>query len=93
MQKKKLSVGSLVKCIDDVYSDEQLKIIEHKPQKGEYYFVRDLEYYPQKDITAIRLEEIINKPVPPPAAEFKEPSFSSIRFEHIVLPKIITDEF
>jgi hypothetical protein len=92
MQKQKLLIGGIARCLDDKYTKKQLESIPFIPKKDEYYTIRDIEIYPESNVTAIRLSEIKNPILGPPAANFKEPSFSITRFEIIPLPKIITDE-
>ena len=76
-----MRVGTLVECIDDRFNAEQLEKIPNRPQKGNYYTIREI--IELGHLVGIMLEEVRN----PLTAKFKgqniEPNFNIERFREI----------
>ena len=75
-----IAVGSLALCINDTFHPESIRLIPNRPQKGQHYFVREIEEYYGTDRVGVRLEEIQNPHVRFSNGAVKEPSFDIDRF-------------
>jgi hypothetical protein len=88
--------GSLVKCINDTFHPESMRLIPNRPEKGKHYFVREIEEYYGAGKVGLRLEEIQNPNVRFSDGAIKEPSFDIDRFsseDDVDLSELLEDCF
>jgi hypothetical protein len=76
-----MKIGTLVECIDDRFSAEQLEKILNRPKKGNHYMIREI--IKLGHLVGVLLEEIHN----PITAKLNgipvEPNFNIERFREI----------
>ena len=70
-----IAPGSLALCVNDTFHPESMRLIPNRPQKGQHYFIREIEEYYGTDRVGVRLEEIQNPHVRFSNGAVKEPSF------------------
>jgi hypothetical protein len=79
--------GSLVVCINDVFSSIVVKLIPNRPKQGKIYTIRQLVNHETNGKTGILLEEITNEPLLLPSIDgMFEPSFDINRFVPLDIP-------
>ena len=89
-----IAPGSLVKCINDSFHPESIRLIPNRPKKGTHYMVREIEEYYGEGKVGLRLEEIKNPHVRFSTGAIKEPSFDIDRFsseDDIDLSELLED--
>ena len=72
-----MKVGSLVQCVDSFFPPSIFSKIPNRPNKGDYYMVRQIAEYQGK--IGILLEELSN-PLLQTRSGLLEPSFRISRF-------------
>lgn len=85
-----MNIGTEVICINDVFSDEQIKLIPNRPKKDKIYVVRDS--FKTRNGNALHLMEITNPPLKHPSGMGTfEPSFSSERFAPLISDELLSE--
>ena len=83
-----MDIGSIVECVDDVFSPVQMEMITNRPKHGNYYMVREIIEFEDNKV-GLLLEEIHNIKIISPRYGKVEPNFSIERFKEIEgLPSI-----
>jgi hypothetical protein len=86
-----MKVGSIVICIDDLFTNKQLLQLVNIPREGDYYTIRDIVEYPNLNRIGLRLEEISNPPVEIDD-NLHEPTFNVRRFAEVDIPPSFEEE-
>ena len=86
-----MKVGSIVICIDDMFTNKQLLQLVNIPREGDYYTIRDIVEYPNMNRVGLRLEEISN-PLIEVDGKPHEPTFNIHRFAEIDIPPAFEEE-
>ena len=86
-----MKVGTLVTCVDDKFSTEQLSKLSKTPTEGDYYTIRDIVEYPKYNRIGVRLEEISNPPIEMEEG-MHEPTFNIFRFAELEVPPSLEAE-
>lgn len=86
-----MKVGTLVTCVDDKFSAEQLSKLSKTPTEGDYYTIRDIVEYPKYNRIGVRLEEISNPPIEMEDG-MHEPTFNIFRFAELEVPPSLEAE-
>jgi hypothetical protein len=76
-----MKIGTLVECIDDRFSAEQLEKILNRPQKGNHYMIREI--IELGHLVGVLLEEVRNPITAKLNGRSVEPNFNSERFREI----------
>jgi len=76
-----MKVGTLVECVNDQFSIEQLEKIPNRPQKGNHYMIREI--IELGHLVGILLEEIRNARTAKLNGYPIEPNFNIERFREI----------
>jgi len=83
-----MDIGSIVECVDDVFSPIQMEKLVNRPKHGNYYMVREILEFEDNKV-GLLLEEIRNAKIISPVYGEVEPNFSIERFREIEgLPSI-----
>ena len=78
-----MKVGSLVICINDIFSPDQISSIPNRPIRNKIYTIRNIIEY-SSNVIGIHLEEILNPELTDREYLTKfEPSFDINRFKEL----------
>jgi hypothetical protein len=86
-----MKIGTLVICVDDSFSAEQMAKLSRIPKKDDYYTIRDVVEYPKYNRIGVRLEEISNPEIEMDGKPH-EPSFNLFRFRELDVPPSLEAE-
>jgi len=76
-----MKVGTLVECINGVFSPLQCMTLKQRPVQGGHYFIREIAEYSHG--VGVLLEELHNPVIDSPTYGIVEPSFNIERFREI----------
>ena len=76
-----MKVGTLVECINGVFSPLQCMTLKQRPVQGSHYFIREIAEYSHG--IGVLLEELHNPVIDSPTYGIVEPSFNIERFREI----------
>ena len=86
-----MKIGTLVICVDDSFSAEQMSKLSRIPKKDDYYTIREIVEYPKYNRIGVRLEEISNPPIEMEGG-MHEATFNIFRFRELDLPPSLEAE-
>jgi hypothetical protein len=76
-----MKVGSLIECVNGVFSEDSHQWIPNRPVRGQHYIVRAI--FEIRGTVGLHLEEVINPPILSKAGKWNEPTFKMERFREI----------
>ena len=76
-----MKVGTLVECVNGVFSPLQCMTLKQRPVQGSHYFIREIIEYHHG--VGVLLEELHNPVIDSPQYGVVEPSFNIERFREI----------